>query len=65
MIHLKSKTIFLKLSSDEVETVTDALMESKLPKSKDDDNISRYGYSWNEETEKVFQKIQKQSWEQR
>jgi hypothetical protein len=57
MTQLKSKTIFLKLSEDEIETVIIALMESKLPKSKDD--------GWNEESQKVFQKIQKQSWEQR
>jgi UDP-N-acetyl-D-mannosaminuronic acid transferase (WecB/TagA/CpsF family) len=64
MTQKKSKTIYLKLSNDEVETVIIALMESKLPKSKDDVNISRHGYSWNKENEKVFEKIQKQSWEQ-
>ena len=57
MTQLKSKTIFLKLSEDEIETVIIALLDSKLPKSKDD--------GWNEESQKVFQKIQKQSWEQR
>ena len=46
----------LYLTCDEIETLLTALQESKLPKSKDD--------GWNEENEKVLQKVAKMRWEQ-
>jgi len=58
MKQLKSKTIFLKLSEDEIETLIIAIYQSQLPKSKDTDG-------WNEESLKVEEKIQQARWEQR
>ena len=46
----------LYLTCDEIETLLTALQESKLPKYKDD--------GWNEENEKVLQKVAKMRWEQ-
>ena len=53
----QSKTIHLKLSDDEVETLIDALYQSKLPVSKDN--------GWNEETRKLEQKLEQARFEQR
>jgi len=58
MKQLKSKTIFLKLSEDEIETLIIAIYQSQLPKLKDTDG-------WNEESLKVEEKIQQARWEQR
>ena len=57
MKNSKNKKIWLYLTEDEVETVWIALLESKLPKSKDN--------GWNEENEKVQKKIAQMRLEQR
>lgn len=53
----ENKKFWLYLTEDEVETVIIALLDSKLPKSKDN--------GWNEESEKVQEKISQMRWEQR
>ena len=53
----QSKTIYLKLSDDEVETLIIAMYQSKLPVSKDN--------GWNEETRKLEQKLEQARFEQR
>jgi len=53
----ENKKFWLYLTEDEIETVIIALLDSKLPKSKDN--------GWNEESRKVEKKIQQAIFRQR
>ena len=53
----ENKKLCLYLTEDEIETVIIALLDSKLPKSKDN--------GWNEESRKVEEKIQQARFRQR
>lgn len=54
----QSKTIYLKLSEDEIEHLVCAIHQAELPKSKNTDG-------WNEESQKILDKLLQAKWEQR